>query len=496
MYASYKSLLVHIASALILMLLVAPVLAEDPATFDQRFGVVATDSSGWDGPVKPMQGPQFFEPLATAWWYNYSPRIESYEVPGLMLSWPGYRRLYMFWKADTHSATEIQDYARAAKVADPSHTIWWAMSNEPNDTGQANQAAATFAPIYLKYHKNLRIGDPTCKIMGCGLLDWQYTKWSCYQTGKSWYEEFRNAWAAIPECATYSQSINGTNYPPQDAFCVHSYHMNAQPADWRWCRDDLTACHNDLETYPETQGLKIWNTEWGDLNAPSKTQAANMMGALSLWMREQPWMDKWFLFLTHNDRYTSFHHIELFDDNGNIMPLGRAYQAISKLPANAEFYHYPFNASFDQAPVYVRPSWSDDGKIGENTSGLKFYLTNGVNYSANTMRARKFAPQKGLISKVRFNYQTNYDNTRCVLVMDTSKGESKWQVDTFGYKLDYLEIDLSDDPVEYITFGLYIKCAFTYTRPTEEWYGIVSNVMLLTSNSKAKITPALWQQSE
>lgn len=471
--------------------------AEDPAQFDQRFGVVATDSSGWTHSIMPVQGPQYFEPLRAAWWYNYTPQLASAEVSGLSLFWPGYQRLYMFWKAlATTSDAAIQDYARAAKAADPNAIIWWAMSNEPNDRGQANQVAADFAAIYLKHHKNLRIGDPTCKIMGPGLLNWTFQSNSCYQTGKSWYEEFRNAWAANPDCVAYSQSINGTNYPPQDAFCMHAYDLRGQspvpfaPDDWRWCRDQMVACHDNLQTYPETQGLKIWNTEFASLKAPTMTQAADCPVGLVLWMRQQPWVERWFWFFTHGDKHGEWPALHLIDDNGNLSQLGLAYRDLTLLPMDASFYHFPYNAGYDAAPSYVRAGWSQAAGMGEtlNAPGCDMYLIQNMDYLANTMRGRRYAADNGYIYKVRFNYLTNYDNYLFKLTMDTSAGIDRWQMDQYGTHTGYVEVDLSDDPVRYVAFGLCAKRSSSYTYETANWRAIVSNVMLLTCPNPPIVT--------
>ncbi len=468
-------------------------LADDPATYDQRFGVVATDTSGWNGPVMPMQGPQFFDPLNCAWWYNYSPNLTSNAVAGLTLFWPGYQRLYMFWTlAGTYTDAQIQALAAGAKAADPTRTIWWAMSNEPNDRGQANEAASTYPQKYLKFHKNLRIGDPTCKIIGPGLLDWRFTNASCYQTGKNWYTAFRNAWAADPACVAYSQSVNGTNYPPQDGFSLHSYHLGWGTGidDWRWCRDDMQACYDDLQTFPETAGLKIWNTEYGSLITNSLTAAADMMSGLTLWMRDQPWMERWFLFFTRSDRYATFHNCELFDANGQPNQLAKAYQAIAKLPDGASFTHYPYTFSYDQTTDYIRPGWTQNNNIGQRmpAPGVKFYLTQGTAYPAQSMRARKFAPQDGAIYKVAFNYRTNYDNAKCVLAMDTSAQTNAWQVNKYGTSTDYVEIDLSANPVDWISLGLLTNTSFTYGQPTEEWHALVSNITLYTCPKAPTVT--------
>ena len=124
-----------------------------PEAPDERSAVVATDTSGWGGPVTPMQGPQFFDALGMRWWYNYLPDSSPSRV------FPGYNKLYMYWKATLTSYTpqQIQAQAAAAAAAYPGQTIWWAMSNEPNDRGQANQSAAAFAEIYYLHHCNLKI---------------------------------------------------------------------------------------------------------------------------------------------------------------------------------------------------------------------------------------------------------------------------------------------------------------------------------------------------
>ena len=82
--------------------------AWDPA-FDDRFGVVATQTSGWGGPVMPMQGGEFLDALGMRWWYDYDPDC-GVDV------FTGYDKLYMYWKA-TLSYTDEQIRANAAAAA-------------------------------------------------------------------------------------------------------------------------------------------------------------------------------------------------------------------------------------------------------------------------------------------------------------------------------------------------------------------------------------------
>jgi hypothetical protein len=455
------------------------VRADDPNTYDPRFGVVATDSSGWDGLVHPMQGPAYFDALRTAWWYNYTPSLQSAEYPGLTLNWAGCPRLYMFWSAGGDTPAAIQAYAAAAKAANPGQTIWWAMSNEVNDTAQANQPAAGFAAIYLKYHQNLRLGDPTCKTMGPGLLNWTYTGGSTYQTGRNWYLAFRAAWAADPNCVAYSQIINGTNYPPQDAFCMHTYDLRrVNAASWTYCRDEMIACHADLLTYPETTGLKLWNTEFCGLLAPKAVQAADFNSGLILWMRDQPWIERWFLFYTHSDRFSSWPIVELFDANGDPTQLALAERDLAALPTGARFWHYSYNAPYGQATPYVRPGWTQTTSIREYVDAPGYELALGAtSYPANAMRGRTFTVPHGRIYKVRFNYYKSFDSSAFTLVLDTPAQPGRWQMTTPGTVTGYAEVDLSDDPAESVSFAV---CSNGSVTATGIAYVFLANVMLLT----------------
>lgn len=457
-----------------------------PEEWDQRFGVVATDGGGWgySDPFVPMQGPDYFDPLRTAWWYNYSPRLISYQKPGLTLFWPGYQRLYMFWRAvAATSDAQIQEYARAAKAADPTRTIWWAMSNEPNDYGQANQSATDFAAIYYKHHRNLKIGDPSCKIMGPGILNWGFQSTSVWQTGRNWYQEFRNAWYNDPTFRQYSEDNYGVSYPPLDAFALHTYDLRGvqgtpwAPESWKWCRDELAACHADLQTWPETAGKKIWNTEFGGLRSPTRAEYANAACPLVLYMRDTPWIERWFWFILNSDNNGGWRQAELMDFPNTPSSLGLAYRDLSLLTVGTDFHNVPYHSDYSSHAAYARPGWTPTSSISENDdTGMRFYLNSTFAYAAGQMRGRTFAFPNKRIRRVTFNYNTIYDHTRVHLGLDSTEAGEIWKLDQSGSVDGYADLDLSADPPLGLSFGLFVTAAFTFTEPTGAHRAIVSNV--------------------
>jgi hypothetical protein len=462
-------------------------------TFDPRFALVATDGGGSEQ-YTPMQGTQFFSPLRAGWWYNYLPTNIDTKW------WGGYQRLFMFWRATMTAYTDqqLQDMARQAKAKDPRRTIVWAMSNEPNDLGQANQSATAFADIYYKHLRNLKLGDPTCMVIGPGILNWDFQSTSVFQTGKSWYEEFRNAWYNNPTYRAYSEANYGVSYPPQDAFNLHAYDLRGvqgtpyEPESWTYCRDEILACHADLETYPETQGKQIWLTEFGGLRSPTMTVAADRAAGLVLWMREQPFMERWFWFIIHSDQYGTWANLELLDDNAQLTPYGMVFRDFSLLTDEDRFINWPYHHAYDDCPPYARAGWPTSAGISESTdAGLNLYLNSGQSYAASTMKGVTFDGSPYLLGKVTFNSATNYDNSKVTLVMDTPTATNVWQENTAGATTTYQSISLRGYNASSVNFGLIVKQSFTYGNPTGDWHGTLANVTLYAAPGTA-VSPAGW----
>lgn len=469
-----------------------------PEVPDERTGVVATQTSGYPGPIMPMQGGQFFDQLGMKWWYDYLPDSGA-EV------YPGYHKLYMYWRAVTsRSAAQIQADAAAAAAAYPGETIWWAMSNEPNDRGQANQVAADYAAIYYHYHTNLKLGDPNCKIMGPGILNWDFQSTSVYQRGKDWYEEFRQAWYNNPTYRAYSETNYGVSYPPQDAFNFHTYDLRGVQGtpwaaeDWRYCRDQIQLCYNDLLTYPEVLSKKIWLTEFAALR--SSTMADNILLTRQLvgWMRQQSFMQRWFWFTIHSDQYwadTVPPRLELLDDNGLRRAVGDVARELANLPP--EVVVDPNNGHYQTDPsiTYTRPGLTFAGEVRDALGDHPlFQLVQNVGPWANTMRGRLVTAGSGrIIRKAVFQFTTNYDNTKVVLVMDRMSANGStaqaWANDVYGATpITSAEIIFpASDRVQALGIGLVVRTSFTYPNPTGEWFGEINNLVLYTEPARPDV---------
>ncbi len=479
-----------------------------PEVLDERSGVVATDTSGWGGPITPMQGPQFFDALGMKWWYNYLPDSSPSRV------FPGYHKLYMYWKATLTSYTpaQIQAHAAAAAAAYPGEIIWWAMSNEPNDLGQANQSASAFAEIYYLHHSNLKIGDPNCRIMGPGILNWDFLSTSVWQKGKDWYEEFRQAWYNNPTRRAYSEANYGVSYPPQDAFNLHTYDLRGVQGtpwaaeDWRYSRDQMLMCHNDLQDYPETAGKKIWLTEFGALRAATMADNIVLTRQLVGWMRDQPFIERWFWFSIHSDRYwadTNPPRLELLDDNGQPWPVGLVAKELATLPLDVKVD--PINGHYGTDPVvpYFRQGASEAAGIQDAAGDCpRFDLVQGQALAAGSMRGRKIdvGPDR-LIREVVFQYVTNYDNTKVKMILDriATNGSAKqaWVMDQYYGNSGTVELAFGTlERIRAIGTGLVAAQSFTYGQPTGEWYGQLKNVVVYSEPDIGLLKPDFDQDQD
>ncbi|HSW46180.1 MAG TPA: glycosyl hydrolase [Phycisphaerae bacterium] len=468
-----------------------------PEIPDERTGVVATQTSGYPGPIMPMQGGQFFDQLGMKWWYDYLPNTVGE-------TFPGYHKLYMYWRAvASRTAAQIQADAAAAAAAYPGETVWWGMSNEPNDLGQANQAAATYAAIYYHYHTNLKIGDPNCKIIGPGILNWDFLSSSVYQRGKDWYQEFRQAWYNNPTYRAYGETNYGVSYPPQDAFNFHTYDLRGVQGtpwaaeDWRYCRDQILMCYNDLLTYPEVLNKKIWLTEFGALRSSSMADNIILTRQLVGWMRQQSFMERWFWFTIHSDRYwadSTPPRLELLDDNGLRRPVGDLARELGNLPLDVVVDPNNGHYQTDVRISYTRQGLNYAGEVRDALGDHPlFQLVQNVGPWANTMRGRLITVGRDrIIRKAVFQYTTNYDNAKVVLVADRRSANGStaqvWANDVYGGTPSTSgEIVFpKSDRVRALGVGLMVRTSFAYPYATGEWFGEMNNLVLYTEPSPAR----------
>lgn len=439
---------------------------------DPRFAM-----SGWRGFAK-------FDEVGSCWFLNWG---RSTSATYANDNYP-YVRMYWRTKAGEFTDATIQSWAATAKSRySPGVTVYWTASNEPNDRGQANQTPAEFAAGYYQYHKNLKIGDPTCKVLGPGILDWTFQSDSVWKKGKEWYEEFRQVWANDPVYSAYSMALQGNPYPPMDGFNMHTYDLRGiqgtpyeGPPTWQYLRDQALAAYADIQTYPETAGLKIWNTEYGLLRGSSLTDSADTLGGIGLWFRQQPWMERWFFFIiaTSDGSWTN---TVLLDVSNNINALGKAHYTLSTM-GDAEVYNMPFNSGYNTGFSYIRPGSVYTLAYNEDyTLGLNFYLKNSQSYSVGDMRGRTYTTQRR-IKRVTFNYRFTCDPALFQLEVDIPGQGKVWS--SGSNTLDqWADIDFSAYDVNEVSFGLHCITANAYSNVPANARCQINNITLWFDNT-------------
>jgi hypothetical protein len=397
------------------------------------------------------------------WHLNWHPDL------AIRFTDPDYSFVRMYWRttAGEYTDEEIQAWARNTREKlGPDATIVWLASNEPNVRGQANQTPEEFAPGYYQYHKNIKIGDPDALVLGPGLMDWTFKSSTVFMTGKEWYEEFREIWANIPEYAEYSMSIQSNPYPPMDGFNIHTYDVRGidgtpwvEP-DWRYLKSETLACYADLQTYPETQGLKIWNTEYGSLRAQSITESADTLAGIGLWFREQPFMERWFFFILRVVDDT-WQNTILVNNDGTINALGKAHYALSTM-GDAEIFNIPYHGDYSDGVEYVRPGTKRIVNMPIKYGvGIKFQEEHNRQYGAGTL-GLTYTMEKP-IKRVTFNYRIVRFLPFYQLELDIPGDPGVWSsIDVVGDGWGEIEVDewVDIDLSEYDTneLSIVLRC--------------------------------------
>ncbi|HLZ07414.1 MAG TPA: glycosyl hydrolase, partial [Chloroflexota bacterium] len=138
---------------------------------------------------------------------------------------------------------------------------YWLIGNEPNVDGQDNVSADYYSGELAYYFSTIKGADSTAKIVGPNILNWnQICNNSCdgFQSGHSWVDGFRAAWAAGHLGAE----------PPFDVWALHAYQIDwyhlpmTDPAQQE---GDIGAMSAYLGAIPASASKPIWLSEFGVL---------------------------------------------------------------------------------------------------------------------------------------------------------------------------------------------------------------------------------------
>jgi hypothetical protein len=230
----------------------------------------------------------------------------------------------------------------------------WYIGGEPNIPASDGISPTAYVAELDYYATEIKAADPTARIMGPSILNWDFTCTLCsgFQSGESWMREFVTA---------YSFAHPGQS-PPVDVWAIDVYPLtwdSVPMTNWQLVRDQLIGFRQFLlDEVPGHENTPIWVTEtashWGftdweirdgkiaiPLGQDFETnflwiQMTGYMDGIINWMRDNAQsknIERWFFYRdwvdiskTAQDGYAGIHFFDGPDVGANLTPLGTVYR--------------------------------------------------------------------------------------------------------------------------------------------------------------------------
>jgi len=204
---------------------------------DDRFGVIAS-GSGRDWQVQN---------LGATWFIDFD--TDPGDAP------PGTNKVPFIQVAPRIERTSPAELALLTAAAPGSY---WYIGGEPNVVQQGNMTPEAFVDEFDYYATEIRAADPSARIMGPSILNWDFTcTGGCggFRSGESWMRSFIDAYAAS----------HGGDPPPVDVWSIDAYPLtwNTVPmTNWQIVRDQILGFRQYLaDEVPGHSSTPIWVTE-------------------------------------------------------------------------------------------------------------------------------------------------------------------------------------------------------------------------------------------
>ncbi|MBI4320635.1 MAG: hypothetical protein HY675_19260 [Chloroflexi bacterium] len=156
---------------------------------------------------------------------------------------------------------------------------------------------------------------------------------------------------------------------------------------------------------------------------------------------------------------------------------GRTYR--ESVLKNDEAFQAVQNYGSDMSAAgYGRGGWNYiPAKFSIGTSGeLRIGLIQSTSYDLYDHAGYAyFAPSYTIITKVEFDYETNYDNAKVILAMDYTDHPDVWTKDAFGPSSGHAVVNVVGG-AGWVAFGVFARGGFSYGQPTGEWFGRIYNL--------------------
>ena len=252
---------------------IVPTATPAPAALpgDERFGVVLHSKSNSDNLY-------FLTQLGVRWYLDFN--ADMSQVPDgarkvAFIGVPGDQSVWTSGQAESLESRTDQEIAglgfltrqQLSEMAAASPGSYWYIFGEANRFGFMN--GTRFAPVFHYFTKHIKLADPTAKIIGTSILNWDFTCIGCagYQSGEQWLKEFIGAYEVrygekppVDVWAIDAYPIDWSNTPNNDAQKLASYKGN-DLMHWEIVTQQLEGMRQYLNTIPDYLDTPIWITE-------------------------------------------------------------------------------------------------------------------------------------------------------------------------------------------------------------------------------------------
>ena len=203
---------------------------------DDRFGLIAS------GPARDWQ----IQNLGSTWFIDFdsdpgNAPAGTHKVPFIQVA----------------PRTERITPERLATLVAGSPGSYWYIGGEPNVAQQGNMTPEAFVDEFDYYATEIRAADPSARIMGPSILNWDFTCTGCggFTSGETWMRSFIDAYSAS----------HGGDPPPVDVWSIDAYPLtwNTVPmTNWQIVRDQILGFRQYLaDEVPGHSSTPIWVTE-------------------------------------------------------------------------------------------------------------------------------------------------------------------------------------------------------------------------------------------
>ena len=138
---------------------------------------------------------------------------------------------------------------------------YWLIGREPNVPGGDPRGPQQYAEALQYYHRILKDADPTARLVGPNVLNWDVTCQACpgFDLGRQWTDAFRAAYRAL-----------AGGEPPLDVWGIQTADLDWERlpmVNWQPLGEQLGSMRAYLDAVPAHRGKPIWVTEfavvWG-----------------------------------------------------------------------------------------------------------------------------------------------------------------------------------------------------------------------------------------